>query len=209
MKSIKVLISDDHPVVRRGLKSMLSSTEDIDIIGESDNGQTTLQTAKRLKPDVVLLDIRLPDISGLVVAQELRTALPQTKIIVLTTYGREGYFQKALKAGVHAYLVKDTAHRELAQAIRAVHKGEHILSPELMTKWWNKFEGGTPERSILSEEEIEILKLMADGETNQSIARRYYWSQGTVKRKIQTIYEKLDVSRRTEAVAIAIRERYI
>lgn len=209
MEPITVLISDDHPVVRRGLKSMLSSIEDIDIVGETEDGQTTIQVAKRLKPDVILLDIRLPDISGLDVAGELREVLPDTKIIVLTTYGREGYFQKALKVGVHAYLVKDTAHRELARAIKAVHNGEHVLSPELMTKWWDRFEDGKPEGTILSEEEIGILKLMADGETNQDIAKQYYWSQGTVKRKIQAIYSKLDVTRRTEAVAIAIRERYI
>jgi two-component system response regulator DesR len=188
---------------------MLSSFDDINVIGEAEDGQSTIKTAKRLKPNVILLDIRLPDISGLDISSKLRKLVPETKIIILTTYGREGYFQKALKVGVHAYLMKDTAHRELARAIRAVHKGDHVLSPELMTKWWDKFEDGKPAEGILSDEEINLLKMIAEGATNQEIAKKYYWSQGTVKRKIQTIYTKLNVSKRTEAVAKAIRERYI
>lgn len=209
MQPIKVLISDDHPVVRKGLKSMLSGLKDIDVIGEAVNGRDTIREVKRLKPDIVLLDIRLPDISGLEVSEELKPMMPDTKVIVLTTYDRDGYFQKALKAGVHAYLIKDTAHRELARAIRNVHGGQHVLSPELMNKWWDKFEGGEAERAILSEEEIAILKLMAEGATNQCIAKSNYWSEATVKRKIQAIYGKLNVSRRAEAVAVAVREKYI
>jgi len=209
LQPIKVLISDDHPVVRKGLKSMLSGLKDIDVIGEAVNGRDTIREVKRLKPDIVLLDIRLPDISGLEVSEELKPMMPDTKVIVLTTYDRDGYFQKALKAGVHAYLIKDTAHRELARAIRNVHGGQHVLSPELMNKWWDKFEGGEAERAILSEEEIAILKLMAEGATNQCIAKSNYWSEATVKRKIQAIYGKLNVSRRAEAVAVAVREKYI
>jgi two-component system response regulator DesR len=143
------------------------------------------------------------------IARELRRLLPETKIIVLTTYERDGYFQSALKAGVHAYLIKDTAHRELARAIRVVHKGERVLCPGMMDKLWQQFEGGDPEGALLTEEEIQLLQWMAEGATNKEIAVRNYWSEVTVKRKIQTIYEKLDVTRRTEAVAKAVRERFI
>ena len=198
MELIRVLIADDHPVVRQGLQSMLAGSDDIQIVGETGDGQSTLQMASRLQPDVILLDIRMPDISGLDIARELRRMLPETKIIVLTTYERDGYFQSALKAGVHAYLIKDTADRELARAIRAVHKGERVLCSGMMEKLWQQFEDGGTEGALLTEEEIQLLQWMAEGATNKEIAERNYWSEVTVKRKIQTIYEKLDVTRRAK-----------
>jgi len=207
MGSIKVLIADDHPVVRRGLESMLSGNKDIEVIGAAKDGQSTLRMAQRLQPDVILLDIRMPDISGLDIAHELRQSLPETKIIVLTTYDHDGYFQSALKAGVHAYLLKDAAHRELVDAIRVVQQGQRVVSPALMEKLWQQFEGVG--ETLLTEEEVQILKWIAQGATNKQIAERGFWSEVTVKRKIQAIYEKLCVTRRTEAVAKAVRERFI
>lgn len=207
--TIRVLIADDHPVVRQGLQSMLAGNDDIDVVGEAADGRSTLHMARRLRPHVILLDIRLPDISGLEVAQELRQSLPDVKIIVLTTYERDGYFQSALKAGVHAYLLKNTAHRDLVRAIRAVHRGQRIVGPALMGKLWQQFDDTSAQGALLNEEEIEILKWVAEGATNKEIAEQKFWSEVTVKRKIQTIYEKLGVTRRTEAVAKAVRERYI
>lgn len=207
MGSIKVLIADDHPVVRRGLESMLTGNEGIEVVGEAQDGQSTLRTARRLQPDVILLDIRMPDTSGLDIAHELRQSLPETKIIVLTTYDQDGYFQSALKAGVHAYLLKDAAHRELVNAIRAVHQGQRVVSPALMEKLWQQFEGVG--ETLLTEEEVQILKWIAQGATNREIAEQGFWSEVTVKRKIQAIYEKLCVTRRTEAVAKAVREQFI
>ncbi|MGD1995126.1 MAG: response regulator transcription factor [Anaerolineae bacterium] len=207
MGSIRVLIADDHPVVRRGLESMLAGQEDIEIVGAAQDGQSTLRMARRLQPDVILLDIRMPDTSGLDIARELRQVLPEAKIIVLTTYDQEGYFQSALKAGVHAYLLKDTAHRELARAIRAVHQGQRVIGPTLVGKLWRQFEGA--DRTLLTEEEVQILRWIAQGATNKQIAQQGFWSEVTVKRKIQVIYEKLGVTRRTEAVAKAVREQFI
>jgi NarL family two-component system response regulator LiaR len=207
MGSIKVLIADDHPVVRRGLESMLAGNEDIEVVGAAKDGQSTLWMARRLQPDVILLDIRMPDTSGLNIARELRQSLPEAKVIVLTTYEQDGYFQSALKAGVHAYLLKDTAHRELVHAIRAVHQGQRVVGPALMEKLWQPFEG--VEGALLTEEEVQILKWMAQGATNKEIAERGFWSEVTVKRKVQAIYEKLGVTRRTEAVAKAVREQFI
>jgi two-component system NarL family response regulator len=207
MGSIRVLIVDDHPVVRRGLESMLAGQEDIEIVGAAQDGQSTLRMARRLQPDVILLDIRMPDTSGLDIARELRQVLPEAKIIVLTTYDQEGYFQSALKAGVHAYLLKDTAHRELARAIRAVHQGQRVIGPTLVGKLWRQFEGA--DRTLLTEEEVQILRWIAQGATNKQIAQQGFWSEVTVKRKIQVIYEKLGVTRRTEAVAKAVREQFI
>ncbi|MFQ5858602.1 MAG: response regulator [Anaerolineae bacterium] len=209
MRPIRVLIADDHPVVRRGLQSMLAGNEDIEVVGEAADGQSTLETARRFRPDVILLDIRMPDTSGLDIARELRQTWPGVKVIVLTTYGRDGYFQRALKAGVHAYLLKDTAHRDLVRAIRAVHQGQHVVGPALMGKLWQQFEGQGVKGTLLTEEEVQILKWVAQGATNKEIAEQQFWSEVTVKRKMQTIYEKLGVERRTEAVAKAVRERFI
>jgi DNA-binding NarL/FixJ family response regulator len=207
MRSIKVLIADDHPVVRRGLQSMLAGSEDIEVVGEAEDGQSTLRMARRLQPNVILLDIRMPDVSGLDIAHELRQSLPRAKVIVLTTYEQDGYFQSAVKAGVHAYLLKDTAHRDLVHAIRAVHRGQRVVGPALVGKLWQQFEG--LEGALLSEEQVQILKWMAQGATNKEIAEWGFWSEVTVKRKIQAIYEKLGVTRRTEAVAKAVREQFI
>ena len=207
MRTIRVLIADDHPVVRRGLESMLAGNEDIEIVGEAADGESTLRMAQCLQPDVILLDIRMPDISGLDIARELRQSLPGTKVIVLTTYEQDGYFQSALKAGVHAYLLKDTAHRELVHAIRAVHQGQHVVGAALMGKLWQQLEGA--EEMHLTEEEVQILEWMAQGATNKEIAEQGFWSEITVKRKIQVIYEKLGVTRRAEAVAKAVREQFI
>jgi DNA-binding NarL/FixJ family response regulator len=163
--------------------------------------------ARCLQPDVILLDIRMPDVSGLDIAHELRHSLPETKVIVLTTYDHNGYFQSALKAGVYAYLLKDAAHRELVDAIRAVHQGQRVVSPALMDKLWQQF--GDVGETLLTDEEVQILRWIAQGATNKQIAEWGFWSQVTVKRKIQVIYEKLCVTRRTEAVAKAVRERFI
>jgi len=209
MTPIRVLIADDHLVVRRGLQSMLANITDICVVGEAVDGHTTLELTEKLQPDVILLDIRMPDKTGLEVARQLRRDYPAVKIIILTTFERDGYFHSALKFGVHAYLLKDTAHRDLVQAIRAVHAGQRVAGPGLMDKLWQHFETGSSENALLTEEEIEILGWLAEGMTNREIALEKYWSEASVKRKLQCIFNKLGVTRRTEAVAKALREKYI
>lgn len=209
MTPIRVLIADDHLVVRRGLQSMLANVKDICVVGEAVDGCTTLELTEKLHPDVILLDIRMPDKTGLEVAEQLRRDYPDVRIIILTTFERDGYFQTALKLGVHAYLLKDAAHRDLVQAIRAVHAGQRVAGPGLMHKLWQHFESGSSENALLTDEEIEMLGWIAEGMTNREIAEEKYWSEASVKRKLQCIFNKLGVTRRTEAVAKALREKYI
>ena len=188
---------------------MLANVKDICVVGEAIDGRTTLELTEKLCPDVILLDIRMPDKTGLEVAKQLRRDYPDLKIIILTTFERDGYFHTALRLGVNAYLLKDTAHRDLVQAIRAVHAGQRVAGPGLMDKLWQHFETGTSENALLTEEEIEILGWVAEGMTNREIAEEKYWSEASVKRKLQCIFNKLGVTRRTEAVAKALREKYI
>ncbi|MFQ6058577.1 MAG: response regulator [Anaerolineae bacterium] len=213
MEAIRVFVVDDHPVVRQGLRSLLSSYPDIEVVGEADNGFVFLEQVADVRPDVVLLDIRLGGVSGIEVAYQLRRVRPQTKIIMLTTYDDEEYLYGALRAGAHGYLLKSISHEVLASSIRSVHRGERLLSPELVGKVLQRFEElakvEARYQSGLSELELQVLALMAEGATNKEIAEKLYWSEVTVKRKIQDILTKLEAANRTQAVAEAIRRGLI
>ncbi len=212
-KPIRVLIVDDHPVVRQGLQSLLSNYPDIQVAGEADTGLGALEEAALLQPDVVLLDIRLPGASGMDVARQLRQQNPQARIIILTAYEDDEYLIGALQAGAHGYLLKSTSHQTLAEAIRNAHAGRRVLSPSLVDGVLRQFEELAREslvsQSGLSESEFEILPLLAEGATNKEMAERLYWSEATVKRKIGDTLAKLGVSNRAQAVAEAIRRGLI
>lgn len=212
-KPIRVLIVDDHPVVRQGLQSLLSNYPDIQVAGEADTGLGALEEAALLQPDVVLLDIRLPGASGMDVTRQLRQQNPQAKIIILTAYEDDEYLIGALQAGAHGYLLKSTSHEILTEAIRNAHAGRRVLSPSLVDGVLRQFESLAKEslvsQSGLSESELEILRLLAEGATNKKMAERLYWSEVTVKRKIGDILSKLGVSNRAHAVAEAVRRGLI
>ncbi len=212
-KPIRVLIVDDHPVVRQGLQSLLSNYPDIQVVGEADTGLRALEEAALLQPDVVLLDIRLPGASGMDVARQLRQQNPQARIIILTAYEDDEYLIGALQAGAHGYLLKSTSHETLTEAIRNAHAGRRVLSPSLVDGVLRQFELLAKEslvsQSGLSESELEILPLLAEGATNKEMAERLYWSEATVKRKIGDTLAKLGVSNRAQAVAEAIRRGLI
>ncbi len=212
-KPIRVLIVDDHPVVRQGLQSLLSNYPDIQVAGEADTGLGALEEAALLQPDVVLLDIRLPGASGMDVARQLRRQNPQARIIILTAYEDDEYLIGALQAGAHGYLLKSASHETLAEAIRNAHAGRRVLSPSLVDGVLRQFESLAKEslvsQSGLSESELEILPLLAEGATNKEMAERLYWSEATVKRKIGDTLAKLGVSNRAQAVAEAIRRGLI
>jgi DNA-binding NarL/FixJ family response regulator len=213
MNKIRILIVDDHPVVRQGLRTFFSKCPDLEVAGEAADGLALLDQVAAARPDVVLLDIRMPGMSGIEVARHLRREHPDVKVILLTTYEDEEYLFGALRVGAHAYLLKSASHDMLASAIRSVYAGERLLSPPLVDKVLNRFEelarAKAQQDSGLTEQEAQILRAMESGASNKEIADQLFWSEITVKRKVQDIFEKLGVDNRVKAVAEAIRRGLI
>ena len=205
----RVLIVDDHPVVRQGLRSLLSQYPDIQVVGEADGSPAALGLIADLRPDVVLLDIRLVGPSGLELARQLRRAGAEARVIILTSHDDEAYLMEAAQAGVHGYLLKSASAELLAEAIRAVHAGEHRLSPALVSKALEQLEAlsrtQAQAESGLSDQELKLLRLLADGADTQAMAQALYLSERTVKRKLQDILDKLGAATRAQAVAEAFK----
>jgi len=181
-------------------------------VGEAENGTEAIDKAKELQPDVVLMDLRMPEVDGVEAMRQIRAANPGIKFIVLTTYDNDEYIFKGIEAGARAYLLKDAPREELFKAIRAVYKGESLIEPAVAGKVLDRFaelsrQAQAPER--LSERELEVLKLMAKGAANKEIAAGLCISESTVKTHIQTIFQKLGVGDRTEAVTEAIKKGII
>jgi DNA-binding NarL/FixJ family response regulator len=208
MENISVLLVDDHPVVRQGLVSLLSQYPDIRVVAEADRAETALEQA-RLKPDIILLDIRLENGSGLDLARQLRRSECPSRIIILTSYDDENYLLQAARIGVDGYLLKNVSAEILASAIRAVHAGEQQLSPALGGKALGQLRALSRSHlraeSGLGEEELQLLQFIADGLSVQEITRALYWSESTVKRKTKDVLAKLGATSRAQAIALAFR----
>lgn len=210
---IRVLIVDDHPVVRRGVRSLLTGYLDIDVVGEAENAAEVLPLLASHPTDVILLDIQMKGLTGIEVARRVRQAQPAVKIIILTTYDDEGYLQEALEIGVHGFLLKSMSHENLADSIRAVMRGERLLSPPLVSTVVSKYEQLAREQARrdagLTPEELQILAAIAEGASNHDIAERFFWSEATIKRKLQDVLDKMGATTRSQAVAEAIRRGWI
>ncbi|HCC78542.1 MAG: hypothetical protein A2X25_09505 [Chloroflexi bacterium GWB2_49_20] len=207
MTPIRLLVVDDHQLVRKGIRSLLINHPDIEIVGEAENGLIALRQVQDCNPDIVLLDIKMPGLDGTEVVRQLHRTRPDVKIIILTTYDDEAYITGAFEAGVHGYLLKNISHEVLADAIRSVHAGESQLSPDLMGKVLRQFaEMARVQKqdfSGLTEEELHLIHLVADGKSNRAIAKVMFWSETTVKRRVQELFEKLGVENRVQAAAEA------
>jgi NarL family two-component system response regulator LiaR len=207
---IRVLVVDDHEVVRKGLCTMLSEQEDFEVVGQAATGNAALMLARQLQPDIVLLDIFLGNANGLDIAQQLLRGCPNTRIVIVTGFTDDGHLFRAMRIGVHGYLQKALPIDELLAALRSVYQGERVVGePRAITQVLSEFERLTKEqeraRSGLSDIEIELVGLAAKGCSNKEIAARQFWSEVTVKRKMQDIYRKLQVTDRAQAVAEAMR----
>lgn len=209
----RVMVVDDHQVVREGVISMLRTASEIEVVGQAANAPEAIRKAQELKPDVVLLDIRLPGTSGWEACRTLCSILPDTRVIMLTSFQDEDYLFKALRAGARGYLLKTASHEEIVEAIRAVDKGKRLLSPPMVDKLVSQFSEMAREierrDTGMDEEEVEILRLLSQGATNTEIARTTHWSEVSVKRKLQTIFDKLGVQDRTSAAVEAMRRGLI
>jgi DNA-binding NarL/FixJ family response regulator len=213
MRKIRVLIADDHVVLREGLRSLLSMYEDVEVVGEAGDGLEALDKTMELKPDVVLMDIAMPRLGGLEAALELRQRRLPAKVLVLTQYDNKEYVFQMLKAGASGYIVKKAAGTELVSAIRAVHSGEYVLYPSAAKALVDRYLGdegnedeGERHLERLSDRETEVLKLLAEGATNRQIAELLRLSVKTITGHRSSIMEKLDIHNRTELVKFAIRE---
>jgi DNA-binding NarL/FixJ family response regulator len=209
---IKVMIADDHPVVREGLSAMLNKEPDIQVVGEAENGAEAVKKASEFQPEIVLMDLRMPEVDGVEAMRQIRAKNPEMKFIVLTTYDNDEYIFKGIEAGARAYLLKDAPREELFKAIRAVHKGESLIQPAVAGRLLDRFSELSRQVQVpdaLSERELEVLNLMAKGAVNKLIAASLSIGESTVKTHIQTIFQKLGVSDRTEAVTQAIKKGII
>jgi DNA-binding NarL/FixJ family response regulator len=212
VEGIKILIVDDHPVVREGIGSMLKKQPDFRIVGEACNGLEAVEKARELSPDVVLMDLRMPELDGVEAIKRIKEEKPEVKFIILTTYSDDEYIFKGIAAGARAYLLKDAPRDELFKAIRAVSRGESLIQPIVASRVLDKLaelSRKTPSAETLSEREVEVLRLMASGESNKDIADKLSITQSTVKTHITSIFQKLNVTTRTEAVTTALKRGII
>jgi DNA-binding NarL/FixJ family response regulator len=202
MSDIRVLLVDDHPVVRAGLAGMLAADEGIAVVGEAGDGEAALRLAAELDPDVVLMDLRLPGLDGVEATARLHARHPRTRVVVLTTYSTDNDILRAVEAGAAGYLLKDVTASALAAAVRAAARGETVLAAPVATRLMTELRRGASER--LTPRESDVLRLVAEGLSNAEIGARLYISEPTVKSHLQRVFSKLGVDDRTRAVTVAI-----
>ena len=210
---IRVLIVDDHPVVRQGLRSLLAGHPDLEIVGEAVDGSEVLPFLGKHPADVILLDIQMKGQGGIEVARRVRVAHPNVKIVILTTYDDESLLREAMESGVHGYLLKSISHETLPDSIRAVMKGEKLLSQNLVSSVVDQYQKLAQTQAQkdagLTPDELQVLAAIADGASNKDLTEKFFWSEATVKRRVQEIVEKMGVANRTQAIAEALRKGWI
>ncbi len=207
MNIIKILAVDDHPVVRAGVVGMLATQPDFEVVGEADNGRFAIDLAQKLSPDVVLMDLRMPELDGVAAISKIKELMPTVNILVLTTYDTDADIVRAVDAGATGYVLKDVPREELFRAVRATARGEAVLAPVVASRLMGQMRSRGSE--LLSSREIEVLVLVAKGASNQEVAETLHVSRATVKSHLLQIYQKLGVSDRTAAATTALERRII
>ena len=208
MDKISVLIVDDHAVVRKGLRAFLDTQEDIELVGEATNGVEAVERVREFLPDVVLMDLVMPVMDGIEATRRIRALSPRTQVIVLTSFTEDEKVFPSIKAGALSYLLKDVSPGDLVQAIQAAYRGEAQLHPDIAKKLMEELSRRTsdPIREELTERELEVLRLIAEGHSNREIALELVISVKTVKTHVSNILSKLHLSDRTQAAIYALRE---
>jgi len=221
---IKVILADDHPVVRRGLAAIVDLEDDIEVVGEAEDGAEAVALVHRLKPDVVLMDLQMPGVDGVEAIKRIQAEAPTSRVIILTTFADDDYIYSGIAAGAKGYLLKDAPPDRLIEAIRAAHRGESLLNPEVAARILERFSRlmtGQPERDEpdshppepaqtgklphLTPRELEVLQLLSQGARNKEIAEALVITERTVKIHVGNILGKLNVANRTEAVVVAMK----
>ena len=211
MKKIKILIADDHTIFRQGLQMLLAQEDDMEVVGEAADGVEALELAKELAPDIILLDIEMPNIDGIKVAQKLKKSLPQIKIIVLTSYSDDQFLFEFLKLGVSGFVLKDSASQELIYSIRKSHEGKVFFDPSVSKKVMEKFSQVTGGKSDfinygkLSDREKEVLQFVVEGYATKEVAEKLFISPKTVENHKANIMRKLNIRDRNALTKYALR----
>ena len=215
MDKIKILIADDHAVVREGTRRILEQERDLEVVAEAGDGDEAVRLATTFRPDVAILDIAMPRLDGIEATRQIKSSCPSTTVLILTAYDDDQFIFSLLEAGAAGYLLKSIRGRELVDAVRAVHAGESVLHPSVARKVLNRFmPTGDKAREqepgdVLSEREMDILRLAARGLSNQDIADKLCLSVRTVQGHLGHIFNKLQVSSRTEAVVRALKKGWV
>jgi two-component system, NarL family, response regulator LiaR len=208
---ITVLIVDDHAVVRQGLRTFLDLQPDIKVVGEAADGTEALAQAQALLPDIILMDLVMPNQDGVSATRAITSAVPSSKVLVLTSFSEDEKVFASIKAGAHGYLMKDVLPPELVKAIRTVYRGEAQLHPEIARKLMNEFSTPVPTapKHDLTERELDVLRLIAQGKSNKGIAEDLILSEKTVKTHVSNILQKLHLSDRTQAAVYALKQKIV
>jgi DNA-binding NarL/FixJ family response regulator len=199
---IRLLIAEDQVLVNDALAALLDMEDDIEVVAKARDGEQAVELAQQAQPDVALVDIEMPKLSGLDVVGRLHDLLPSCKVVVVTTFARPGYLQRAVKSGAYGYLLKDTRVEELAEAIRKVHRGERVINPALMMEAWAL-------NNPLSDRELEVLRYAAKGLSTKEIAARCYLSEGTIRNYLSEIISKLEVDNRQDAIKLTTEKGWL
>jgi NarL family two-component system response regulator YdfI len=209
MTPIRVLITDDHLIVREGLRLILETADGVDVVGEASDGAECLKLVPERKPDVILMDLQMPRMDGITTIGHLRSEYPDIAIVILTTFNEDNLMLRGLQAGARGYLLKDTSRENLLDTIQAAAKGETLLSPEILARVLTPQPAPAPiaqTHSILTERELEVLQAAARGERNKEIAYKLGITERTVKAHLASIYQKFNVDSRAAAVAMAAQK---
>ena len=215
MHKIKVLLADDHPAFREGLERLLREEDNIDVVGQAEDGEEAIALATQLKPDVAIIDVAMPKLNGIEATREIKKVCPQTAILILSAYDNDPYVFSAIEVGAAGYLLKNARIREVIAAIRALHDGETVLDVSLASKIFKRLaptNGKAKTKEVsrkLRQRELEVLRLAARGMSNKEIAEALVISVRTVQTHLVNIFHKLDVGSRTEAVLSALRKGWI
>ena len=207
--AIRVLLADDHAVVRKGVRELLEDEPDIEVVGEASNGQQAVELAVALRPDVVVMDVAMPELSGVEATKRIRSLAPEVRVLALTAYDDEPYVFGLLDAGVTGYVLKTAESHEVVRAVRATAAGQAALDPAVATRVVARARQPVATTEALTERELEILRLAAHGLTNKQIGARLSISDRTVQNHLANIYAKLEVASRTEAVTVALQRGLI
>jgi len=212
MSPIRVLIADDHRLFRQGLRQICEVLGRFEVVGEAENGQEAVEMARRLKPDIVLMDIQMPVLDGVEATRLITADNPAVRVLVLTMYRQDRYVFEAIKAGARGYLLKDIDEQEFVDAVRAVHRGEALIDPGLAARLLDEFRRLSQDAVDVEEltpGEMEVLRLVAQGLDNKTIAVQLSLTERTVTNRLSEIYQKLHVASRTQAALVALRRGWV
>ncbi|TFD85468.1 response regulator transcription factor [Cryobacterium lactosi] len=206
---IRVLVADDHPIVRGGIVGLLGAAADIEVVGEAADGVAAVRLAEELRPDLVLMDLRMPHLDGAAATAQILAHNPATRVLILTTYESDDQILGAIAAGASGYLLKAAPQAEIIEGVRSVYGGQTVLAPVIAAKLVQRVRADATPAPRLSARELQVLRLVAAGESNPQIARSLFIGEATVKTHLLHVFDKLGVSDRTRAVTLAMELRLL